>query len=612
MKKIILLLFCINLYAINYASVFFVTNNNDSGTGSLRDAIDLANLDGSSSSVIPHIIDMSSVHDTVTLLSPLSVISNHMVLYGPQIGNPFVINGDNQYSVFTTYPGAYYFELNSITIINANNQGISGAALYVDFNMTVKVRKCNFYYCVSGIDGGAIYNDGNLSIENCTFAYDSAVSTGSCITNNSYLYAKKITASNNYSNGGSICNFAVAVIDSSTFYDNYSPFAGAGVYSTGGITKTMNTTFLNNGAGYVGAYYNGLSAIDTILNCTFDKNYNVAGSGNVLADYSSMYIENCTFSKNVSGLEGGALYVNDTNTHVKNCTFWGNYSQASGGGAILIDPGMKLNIENSIIIGNSAAANFANDISGEITGGGHNIIGDTVGTILTSSPNSFYNISAIAVLDTNLMDNGGATKTHAIVVCGNAVNNANNNAPVYDQAGMARYGAPDIGAFEAQKVVNFSVNAANDTLCSYASAITLTATPSGGTYSGNGISGNTFTPSVSILGMNVITYTYVDSNNCTSIGTDSIYVDVCTGIASNESVLLNVYPNPSSGLFFIETEAIANANIIVRDVLGKIIVQQKITQNKFAIDLSKYENGIYFIEIGSDNERTVKHIIIQK
>ncbi|MES2590312.1 MAG: FG-GAP-like repeat-containing protein [Bacteroidota bacterium] len=52
--------------------------------------------------------------------------------------------------------------------------------------------------------------------------------------------------------------------------------------------------------------------------------------------------------------------------------------------------------------------------------------------------------------------------------------------------------------------------------CHNASAETLTGVPAGGTFSGSGISGNIFSPSLAGSGIDSITYTYTDGNFCTN------------------------------------------------------------------------------------------------
>ena len=62
-------------------------------------------------------------------------------------------------------------------------------------------------------------------------------------------------------------------------------------------------------------------------------------------------------------------------------------------------------------------------------------------------------------------------------------------------------------------------------LCSDDPSINLSATPIGGTYSGNGLSGSTFTPSTSIIGNNIITYDFTDANGCNDIESQTIIVN---------------------------------------------------------------------------------------
>lgn len=66
---------------------------------------------------------------------------------------------------------------------------------------------------------------------------------------------------------------------------------------------------------------------------------------------------------------------------------------------------------------------------------------------------------------------------------------------------------------------------ANQTVCISDAAFALTgASIPGGSYSGNGVSGNIFTPSVAGVGVHTITYTVVDGSSCNAVGTKQISV----------------------------------------------------------------------------------------
>jgi len=60
--------------------------------------------------------------------------------------------------------------------------------------------------------------------------------------------------------------------------------------------------------------------------------------------------------------------------------------------------------------------------------------------------------------------------------------------------------------------------------CVSAGGDVLSGTPAAGFFSGNGISGNSFFPSIAGTGMHVISYTYSDSNSCASFQTDTTNV----------------------------------------------------------------------------------------
>jgi len=72
---------------------------------------------------------------------------------------------------------------------------------------------------------------------------------------------------------------------------------------------------------------------------------------------------------------------------------------------------------------------------------------------------------------------------------------------------------------------NVVLDFANDNVCLSESTYALTeGIPSGGTYSGPGVSGTNFNPSSVGLGTHTITYSYTDANGCSNTTTDQIEV----------------------------------------------------------------------------------------
>lgn len=68
-------------------------------------------------------------------------------------------------------------------------------------------------------------------------------------------------------------------------------------------------------------------------------------------------------------------------------------------------------------------------------------------------------------------------------------------------------------------------------LCLSASPVTLMGSPAGGTYSGSGVSTNTFNPSTAGLGSHIVGYTYSDANSCIDSTTITVVVNNGTTLA---------------------------------------------------------------------------------
>jgi hypothetical protein len=97
----------------------------------------------------------------------------------------------------------------------------------------------------------------------------------------------------------------------------------------------------------------------------------------------------------------------------------------------------------------------------------------------------------------------------------------------------------------------------NAQYCINAETVILTGTPYGGTFSGDGISGNSFSPATAGVGTHQITYTFTDQNDCSAslaqsvIVTDAIEVSF-SGLDSEYNIANpsdTLTGNPSGGTF---------------------------------------------------------------
>ncbi len=61
---------------------------------------------------------------------------------------------------------------------------------------------------------------------------------------------------------------------------------------------------------------------------------------------------------------------------------------------------------------------------------------------------------------------------------------------------------------------------------------------------------------------------------------------------------VNIYPNPSDGIFYLHLEEEEVANLKIMDATGRLVdVRLKVHQRDFILDLSDYASGIYFMQL---------------
>lgn len=98
--------------------------------------------------------------------------------------------------------------------------------------------------------GGAIYNEGVLTIINCKFIRNSGGRVGGAIYNRDGLI----------------------IINNSIFTNNKAVHDGGAIYSPGGVLSIRNSEFTNNLAGYDGGAIYAFDDVLSLKNCTFKDN----------------------------------------------------------------------------------------------------------------------------------------------------------------------------------------------------------------------------------------------------------------------------------------------------------------------------------------------------
>lgn len=159
-----------------------------------------------------------------------------------------------------------------------------------------------------------------------------------------------------------------------------------------------------------------------------------------------------------------------------------------------------------------------------------------------------------------------------------------------------------------------TVDAGQDqTLCTTDAAITLTGTPAGGTFSGNGVAGNNFDPAIAGVGPHTITYTYQDGNGCSNTDMITITVDKCAGINENEIHSIVISPNPANDnvIISMENSTIENVSLVALD--GQIVrVDMTIIDSKnVKLDVSSVARGTYLLHITTAKGQMVQKLIVK-
>jgi CSLREA domain-containing protein len=322
------------------------------GQCTLRAAIQEANADQACGTIT---IDLSQVSGQINLTSVLPPMSANLIINGP---------GPNSLTVLRSGVVPFgIFEINNNTTVD-----ISGVTISNGNRGDVGTNT-----------GGGILNAGILTLTNVVVSGNSA--TGG--TSNQ---------------GGGIFNTGTLTISDSTIGGNNAGGSGnndgSGIYNAGTFTlinSTVSTNTTNGtGNGQGGGIFN--SGTMTGINSTLSGNSAAGG---------------------LSDLGGGIFNSTAGSLMLTNCTIANN--SASGGSTIQGGGIYNLNTasaRNTIVSGNTAAT--GPDINGTLTSLGHNLIGNTGGTIVTAQPGDKFDGAASPLNLGTLQNNGGRTQTMAL------------------------------------------------------------------------------------------------------------------------------------------------------------------------------------------------------
>jgi len=72
---------------------------------------------------------------------------------------------------------------------------------------------------------------------------------------------------------------------------------------------------------------------------------------------------------------------------------------------------------------------------------------------------------------------------------------------------------------------------------------------------------------------------------------------------------LKIYPNPTNGLFTLEFETANIYVITIRDIAGRVLLHQSVTDQKTQIDISNYSAGTYLLTISNGKAQSTTRIV---
>jgi len=122
----------------------------------------------------------------------------------------------------------------------------------------------------------------------------------------------------------------------------------------------------------------------------------------------------------------------------------------------------------------------------------------------------------------------------------------------------------------------------------------------------------------SVFGIGVVNASVVvtDNHTCTATDTMVVTIDACTGVNETASGDIQIYPNPSNGLVYIELNNIINSKceVSVYNVQGQLVKSQEIisagNSSVFELDLRKQAKGVYFIKTITGTTISMSKIVV--
>jgi hypothetical protein len=229
------------------ASILTVSNTNDNGPGSLRQALVNANVGDT--------IDATGISGVITLTSGELPVNNSVIINGPG-ADLLVVDGNGAGTVFRVMSSGPV-TISDLTISNAH--GGSGGGIFNGGVGTLTIINSALSGNTADL-GGGVYNGGTLYVVNSTISGNTATTEGAGIYNAVTLTISNSTFSNNTSQiAGGVFNTGTVEITNSTISGNTSMFLAGGVVNLNNFQ--IGSTILNEGPASANIYNNSSGVV---------------------------------------------------------------------------------------------------------------------------------------------------------------------------------------------------------------------------------------------------------------------------------------------------------------------------------------------------------------
>ena len=401
-----------------FAATFTVTNTNDSGVGSLRQAV----IDANTAAGADTIVFQAGVAGTVTLTTGQIPVTDSVTITGPGAPSMTLTKSGGAARIFDINGGAPTVTISGLTFTGAGGAGIKGGAIR-QIGGTLNVQNSVFTNNTAASGGGALYTEsGTLNISDSVFTGNSVGAPND----------------GNFDGGALYIGSGNVTIQNTTISGNFCGNDGGGIYQSNGSLTIIGSTLSNNQAQYGSAISRFNGGTTSIVNSTITGNSTFPG-------FSSLY-------------QGGAIFLYGGTTTITNSTIANNSAPNAVGGNIVLysDGTTTLNLVSTIVSGGTDRT------------GARDLFIYNSGTFnadhsLVQNPGGFLNGTVTATITGQnpllapLANNGGPTQTMALQAGSPAIDAGSNpSALAFDQrgAGFPRtLGAQtDIGALEGPGV----------------------------------------------------------------------------------------------------------------------------------------------------------------